>query len=98
MCVANTPIPIVGVVRIKMDGLAVHNETDQICIDVVETIARVTDSDPLAMDPPLYDIVDTDALDSLYSNGANVVVEFEYDGYEVRIDTDQTVTVDGEVA
>lgn len=78
--------------------MAVHKETDQICIDVIETIASVTDSDPLTMNPPLYDVIDTDALDSLYSNGADVSVAFEYDGHEVHIDTDRTITVDGEVA
>ncbi|WP_436925373.1 HalOD1 output domain-containing protein [Halosimplex amylolyticum] len=81
-----------------MDGMAVHDAGDQISLEVIETIANVTDADPLTMEPPLYDVVDTDALDSLYQNGAEASVEFEYNGYTIAIDGDRTVTVDGEGA
>jgi hypothetical protein len=63
---------------------------------VNEAIADVTGTDPLAMDPPLYEVVDTDALDTLYERGATATVTFEYDGHSVAIDGDGTVTVDGE--
>ncbi|WP_123535325.1 HalOD1 output domain-containing protein [Halosimplex salinum] len=78
-----------------MDGMAVQ-ETQQISVDVIETIASVTGTDPLSMDPPLYEAVDTDALDTLYERSAMASVEFEYNGHTVRIDSDRTVTVDGE--
>ncbi|MFC7140845.1 HalOD1 output domain-containing protein [Halosimplex aquaticum] len=78
-----------------MDGMAVHEARDQVSIDVIETIASVTDMDPLTMEPPLYEAIDTDALDSLYENGAVASVEFEYNGHTIRIDDEQTVTVDG---
>lgn len=78
-----------------MDGIAVHDAGDQVSLDVIETLAAVTDTDPLAMEPPLYEVVDTDALDSLYKNGAEAAVEFEYNGHTVAIDSEQRVTVDG---
>ncbi|WP_415379600.1 HalOD1 output domain-containing protein [Halosimplex sp. TS25] len=81
-----------------MDGMAVHDTGDQVSLEVIEAIATVTGTDPLTMDPPLYDVVDTDALDSLYENGAVASVEFEYDGHTVVVDEERTVTIDGRVA
>ena len=78
--------------------MAVHQNSDQISIDVIETIAAVTESDPLTMDPPLYEVIDTDALDTLYERGAAATVVFEYDGHTVTIHDDHTVTVDGREA
>ncbi|QLH76502.1 hypothetical protein HZS55_03910 [Halosimplex rubrum] len=78
-----------------MDGIAVQEPDEQISIDVIETIADVTGTDPLTMEPPLYEVVDTDALDALYESGATATVEFEYDGHSVVVDGDGTVTVDG---
>ncbi|WP_135364852.1 HalOD1 output domain-containing protein [Halosimplex halophilum] len=78
-----------------MDGIAVHGSSGQVSIDVIEAIADETGSDPLRMEPPLYEVVDTDALDAIYESGA-ATVEFEYDGHSVVIADDGTVTVDGE--
>ena len=98
MHVADSSILVVDRVERRMDVIAVHRGNDKISIDVVETIAAVTGDDPLAMSPPLYEVVDTDALDTLYERGADVCVEFEYNGHQVVIDDDQTVTVDGREA
>jgi hypothetical protein len=78
-----------------MDGTAVQEPSGQISIDVIEAIADETGTDPLRMDPPLYEVVDTDALDALYESGAAATVEFEYDGHSVTVDGDGSVTVDG---
>lgn len=98
MHVADSPILVVDRVESKMDSMAVHKDNQQISIDVIETVAAVTGNDPLAMNPPLYEVVDTDALDTLYERGADVCVEFEYDGHQIVIDSDQSVTVDGRKA
>ena len=95
MHVADSSILVVDRVESRMDGIAVHRGNDKVSIDVIETIAAVTGDDPLTMSPPLYEVVDTDALDTLYERGADVCVEFEYDGHRVVIDSDQSVTVDG---
>ncbi|WP_436908270.1 HalOD1 output domain-containing protein [Halosimplex marinum] len=76
--------------------MAVREPSGQISIDVIEAIADETGTDPLRMEPPLYEVVDTDALDALYESGAAATVEFEYDGHRVVVDGDGTVTVDGE--
>ncbi|WP_204366142.1 HalOD1 output domain-containing protein [Halosimplex carlsbadense] len=75
--------------------MAVQEPSEQISIDVIETIADATGTDPLTMEPPLYEVVDTDALDALYESGATATVEFEYNGHSVVVDGDGTVTVDG---
>jgi len=98
MHVADSSILVVGRVESRMDGIAVHRGNDKVSIDVIETIAAVTGDDPLTMSPPLYEVVDTDALDTLYERGADVCVEFEYNGHQVVIGDDQTVTVDGREA
>ena len=68
---------------------------------IVEGIATADKADPLEM-PPLFDVVDTDALEALVANGsADVEVVFEYAGYEVTIGGDRRVhlePVDGEGA
>jgi len=98
MHVADSSILVVAGGENRMDGMAVHQSGEQISIDVIETIAAVTGDDPLAISPPLYEVVDTDALDTLYERGADVCVEFEYDGHQIVIDSDRTVTVDGREA
>jgi len=75
--------------------MAVHDADKQISIDVIEAIAEQTGTDPQTMEPPLYEVVDTDALDTLYERETTATVEFQYDGHDVVIDGDGTVTVDG---
>ncbi|SIR65578.1 HalOD1 output domain-containing protein [Natronorubrum thiooxidans] len=53
---------------------------------VVDLVAAVTDTDPLAL-APLYDAIDPDALDSLCTPDACVSsLEFEYEGYTVVVE------------
>lgn len=61
---------------------------------VIHTVARQTDRDPLEL-PPLFDVVDPDALDALVRQMRRGDVTFEYAGQTVTVDCDgQTVTVD----
>lgn len=64
---------------------------------VIRTIAAIEDIDPLDIEPPLYDAVDHDALDSLLKHGRNqgssLSVTFSYCGYSIRIDTDDTLAI-----
>lgn len=64
---------------------------------VVETVAMVTDQDPTEMEP-LNDVVNTDALNSLfvptdYRGRSRGYVEFEYERCHVRVRADGTVLV-----
>jgi hypothetical protein len=53
---------------------------------VVDAVAACADTDPLDL-PPLYESIDTDALDALFrSNGGDCTVVFEYADYEVTVD------------
>lgn len=60
---------------------------------VVETVAEELNTDPTKLDP-LYEYVDTEALDSIFhpGNTVNGSVSFDYSGCNV------TVTEDGEVS
>lgn len=57
---------------------------------VVSAIARHEGVDPVHLDPPLYEYIDPDALDSLFRDGDESTVEltFRYDGCVVRVDSD----------
>lgn len=65
---------------------------------MVETIARREGADPSDL-PPLYDAVDTDALDRLAGpRGAgtgDVEVTFAYQGYRVTVRGDGRVSLAG---
>ncbi len=63
---------------------------DRISTAVVEALANANDVDPLELDP-LYEAVDPDALDSLFSttDGSSRThhgkVQFTTNGYEVEV-------------
>jgi len=78
-----------------MDGTTVRDENRRLCVDIVEAVAAEAGADPLALSPPLYDVVDTEALGRLVASGADITVEFDYAGYIVTVDGDGAVTVDG---
>jgi hypothetical protein len=49
------------------------------------------------LQPPLYDAIDPDALNSLLTSGSTtkneISVSFDYSGYRIIVDSNQTVTV-----
>ena len=59
---------------------------------IVETIADLTDQDAQDL-PPLYDSVDPDAVDRLFShNGAQQLkLEFQYKGFQVTVDSNGSI-------
>jgi hypothetical protein len=63
-------------------------------VRVAERIAAALDR-PVTELPPLYDVVDLEALEQLVerNRGATVVVAFEYEGLTVRVHGDGTVEV-----
>lgn len=69
---------------------------------VVRTVAAVTDTDPPSL-PSLYDSVDPDALDSLFSSPREVAgrvgrTTFEYADCVVTVASDGDVLVDPDAA
>lgn len=66
---------------------------DDYDVRIVEAIADREGVRPEELDPPLYEVIDSDALNSLFGNdGDDARVVFTYAGYEV------TVSGDGEVS
>lgn len=67
---------------------------------VVKAIAEREGVDPLEMDPPLYDVIDPDALNTLFTGPANVGdarpegIVFEYNGYEIKVTSDGDVHIE----
>lgn len=59
---------------------------------IVEAVATRSGTDPLALEPPLYRVVDTDALERLLESGFGGDVTFEYAGHTVLVSDDGSVT------
>lgn len=61
---------------------------------VVRAIAEAIDDDATTMEP-LYETVDTDALDRLLELDTSLEIVFEYEGHAIEARSDGVVTVDG---
>ncbi|WP_226480219.1 HalOD1 output domain-containing protein [Natrinema amylolyticum] len=64
-------------------------------IRVVQGVAAYEDVEPIDLEPPLHEVVDTDALDALFrsTHDSSVAVEFTYRGTHVRIDDSGEIEV-----
>jgi hypothetical protein len=63
-------------------------------VRIVTAVADELDVDPREM-TPLYETLDTDALDRLLRTDASIEVVFEHDGHAIEVGSDGAVTVDG---
>ncbi|MFC6716762.1 HalOD1 output domain-containing protein [Natrialbaceae archaeon GCM10025810] len=63
---------------------------------VIEAIAKEMDVDPTKLPEQLYDVIDPDSLDSLFTSGnpTDGTVTFAYCGYTVTITADSDVTLE----
>ena len=59
---------------------------------VVRAIATEAGVPPSALDPPLYEVVDPDALERLFRDTVGEL-SFDYGEYVVTVDSDDTITV-----
>lgn len=79
------------------DSQPIHG--DSITTRVVKRIAIMEGLDPLELHPPLYSIVDIDAVEDLFASAVDdqpdgtISVEFEYQGYQVAVESDDEVSV-----
>lgn len=71
-----------------------HGQRGSPVVRIVTAVAAELDVDPVAM-TPLYETLDTDALDRLLDTDATLEVAFEHDGHAIEVTSDGTVTVDG---
>lgn len=60
---------------------------------VIAAVAELEGVDEQELHRPLYDVVDPDALDTLFRN-ASATVRFEYLGYDVTVTYGDTTRVD----
>lgn len=75
------------------------HRTEEISSTVVEKVAAAAGQDPMTLNPPLYDVINPDALDMLCASASDEFrAVFEYAGYLVTVHGDGTVDVDESVA
>ena len=65
---------------------------------VIDAVASREGVDPVALTTPLYEVIDPEGLDRLVdsatANGrSDVLVTFEYYGYDIAVDSDGSVTL-----
>lgn len=60
---------------------------------VLYELAALEGVQPEELNPPLFDVVDPDALDGLFT-GTTGTVSFEYHGYSVTVDSSANVTLE----
>lgn len=66
---------------------------------IIESIAEHEGLDPLDLDQPLAEVIDTDALDSIIGDGvaghasSEVAIQFSYNGCRVHVSGDGSVEV-----
>jgi hypothetical protein len=73
--------------------------THDISEAVVLAVAEAKGVDPLELTPPLYDVIDPDALEHIFTpisteNRMKAQVSFVYTGYKVTVFGDGSVTVE----
>lgn len=64
---------------------------------VVAALASARNTEPRNVDPPLYETIDADALDTIVDSATDIELSFEHDGHTVVVRADGSVAVDGTV-
>lgn len=73
--------------------MAVSYRPETLTEAVVSAVAEARGVDETDLEKPLYDSVDTEALDSLFRNGTGRVT-FEYQNHTISVDNDGSVELD----
>lgn len=64
--------------------------------EIISVIAEAEGRDPTALTPPLYDVLDPEALEMLVQDStASVCVHFEYRGRSITVRSDGIISVSG---
>ena len=59
---------------------------------IITGVAALKNIDPLEL-PPLFDVVDPDALEALFAEGRSGKVEFSYAEFTVTVEFDEDPTI-----
>lgn len=75
-----------------------YDGSDPVYTAVVEAVAAEKGVDPLSLEPPLYDVLDPEALDSLYESPTTrqetpLRISFTYADCTVTVQNDGRITV-----
>lgn len=78
-----------GLYRVKYDSVQATPS-----LAVITVVSNITGRDPSELDP-LYESIDADALDALFTADMSSVSQltFQYSGYEITVGTDDVVEV-----
>ncbi|MDZ5810297.1 HalOD1 output domain-containing protein [Halorubrum sp. AD140] len=73
---------------------------DTIIYNIVEKVAEQEAVDPIELTPPLFEVIDPDALGQIFATTPTagrmeVQVTFSYNGYQVAVRGDGSVSVEG---
>lgn len=60
---------------------------------ILHEVAKQTGGSPATLNPPLFDVIDPDALDTIF-RGDTGHITFEYQGFEVTVDHSGNVNVE----
>ena len=61
---------------------------------VIEAIAEAEETDPVELTPPLYEVIDPEALTNLFTNNRTVgKIVFNYNSHEVSVFSDGYISV-----
>ncbi|MXR40455.1 hypothetical protein GRX01_03700 [Halobaculum sp. WSA2] len=63
---------------------------------IVEAVAKAEDVEPVTLEPPLAEVVDPDAVETLVedSTASDLKIRFEYRGHDILVDDSGRVQVD----
>lgn len=82
-----------------ISGRTEMGDPESLSTDVITAIADHEGVDPVQLDHPLYEVVDSDALDALFPVQRDSTespisrLSFSYNGYEVHVTSDRDVRV-----
>lgn len=74
---------------------SIHHQPAPTSLQVIESIAAQAGTDAAALEPPLYSVVDPEALNALARAGSHVEISFEYQGHSVHV-SGTKIIVDGQ--
>ncbi|ARS90135.1 HalOD1 output domain-containing protein [Natrarchaeobaculum aegyptiacum] len=71
---------------------------DAIAVRIAQQVATLEDVDPIDLEPPLYEVVDVDALEALCGGPTSHEpftgsVSFDYRGYTITVDHEGSIDV-----
>lgn len=73
-------------------GTAIPGDSCSATEAVIMQVAEQNGTPPEELNPPLYDVIDSEALESIF-RGETGEVSFEYHGYVVTVDHEGSVSL-----